>query len=382
MNHRQYSPAVLTRAISTAVATRSFEEAAKLLTITAELKISPRHLQTLCHEVAGELVDERRARTGAFRDRPLNAAATAASPPIPLAVVMVDGGRIQTRQPGHGPGVHEPAWRESKTAILLRMTRTSHATDPQPGLPRCFAHPPGTAPEIPPPAPDTGPITKPEVLFRTGLATLENSEMFAWMTTAAAEDRGFFSAAAKAFVSDGQAYNWTTHRRHFASFEPILDFVHGSEHIHDAARAAGEPGERWVELCWQGRVADVLCAISAHLSRLTPPRVPQEEPEHPWCVLSREHGYLRNNRERMDYPRYRRLGLPITSSPIESWIKQVNQRVKGSEKFWNDDPTGEAILHLRSAWLGDDDALSEHMMNRPGHPHARPRRGGPSCIAA
>lgn len=64
-----------------------------------------------------------------------------------------------------------------------------------------------------------------------------------------------------------------------------------------------------------------------------------------------------NNRHRMDYPRYRREGLPITSSPIESWIKQVNQRVEGSEKFWNDDANAEAILHLRSAWLSDDEAL-------------------------
>jgi len=382
LNHRQYSPAVLTMAISTGVATRSFEEAAKLLMILTALRISSRHLQTLCQEVGGELVDEQQARTEAFRKRPLMTPATVASPPVPLAVVMVDGGRMQTRKPGHGLGVHEPAWRESKTAILLRMTHTPSATDPHPDLPICFAHPLGTAPEIAPPDPDAKPITKPEILFRTGLATLRNSDHFAWMTAAAAEDRGFFSAAAQAFVSDGQAYNWTTQRRHFESFEPILDFVHGSEHVHDAARAAGEPGVRWVELCWQGRVADVLSEISEHLCRLTPPSVPEREPEHPWCVLSREHGYLTNNQERMDYPRYRRDGLPITSSPIESWVKQVNQRVKGSEKFWNDDRNGEAILHLRSAWLGDDEALTEHLKNRPGHPHARPRGGEPSCIAA
>ena len=186
-------------------------------------------------------------------------------------------------------------------------------------------------------SPDAQPVSKPEVLVRTGLATLENSDTFAWMTTAAAEDRGFFSAGARAFVGDGQAYNWTIHRRHFASFEPILDFVHASEHVHAAARAVGEPGERWAGFCWQGRVAEVLSEMAERLGRLTPPRDPDTEPDHPWCVLSREHGYLTNNRERMDYPRYRRAGLPWTSSPIESWVKQLNQRVKGSEKFWNDD---------------------------------------------
>ena len=369
-------------AISTGVATRSFQEAVKLLTITTTLKISPRHLQTLCHEVGGELVAEQRARTKAFRKRPLNTAATPANPPIPLAVVMVDGGRMQTRKPGHGPGVHEPAWRESKTAIMLRMTHTAHATDPNPNLPSCFAHPLGMAPATAATDPVENPATTPATLFRTGLATLGNSDQFAWMTAAAADDRGFFSATAKAFVSDGQAYNWTIHRRHFESFEPILDFVHASEHVHTAARAGDVSRERWVESCWQGRVVEVLSEMAECLSRLTPPCVPEKEPEHPWCVLSREHGYLRNNRQRMDYPRYRRAGLPITSSPIESWVKQLNQRVKGSEKFWNDDANGEAILHLRSAWLGDDEALAEHLKRRPGHPHARPREGEPSRIAA
>jgi len=36
----------------------------------------------------------------------------------------------------------------------------------------------------------------------------------------------------------------------------------------------------------------------------------------------------------MNYPEYRRLGLPISSAPVESVIKPLNRRVKGSEKFW------------------------------------------------
>ena len=389
LNHRQYSPAVLTKAVCTATATRSFEDATKVLLINTCLKISPRHLQNLSQEVGDELVDEQRARTKAFRERPLNTPATPASPPIPLAVVMVDGGRMQMRKPGYGPGVHAAAWRESKTAIFLRMTHEPSVTDPHPDLPTCFAHPLKTAAETPPDpnsAADSDPIATPikkrQVLFRTGLATLENSDDFAWQTAAAAENRGFFSAKAKAFVSDGQAYNWTIHRRHFTSFEPILDFVHASEHIHNAARALGESGEHWAKLCWQGDVSKVLLEMAERLSHLTPPADLDNEPEHPWCVLSREQGYLRNNRERMDYPRYRRAGLPITSSPIESWVKQLNQRVKGSEKFWNDDDNAEAILHLRSAWLGDDETLTKHLRDRPGHPFARTRYSGQSVIAA
>jgi hypothetical protein len=377
LNHRSYSPGTLTLAVTTSTALPAFEQAAKLLKITNDLKISPRHLQTLCHEIGGELVDERRRRTEVYQERPLMAPRSTANPPVPLAVVMVDGGRMQTRQPGQGPGVHGQAWREDKTAVLLRMTIKPSAIDPQPNLPACFAQPLGKSAPSPQPTEPVGDTdAKPTLLFRTGVATLMNSDQFAWMTAAAAEERGFFKATAKAFVSDGQAYNWTIQHRHFDEFEPILDFVHACEHLHEAARATGEGaelGQRWAESCWQGRTQDVLAEIDEQRSRLIPPPQHDQEPDHPWSVLSRERGYLENNQERMDYPRYRREGLPITSSPIESWVKQINQRVKGSEKFWNDDENGEAILQLRAAWLSDDEALSGHLASRPGHSQARPR---------
>src|SRR5262249_58168867 len=62
-----------------------------------------------------------------------------ASPPE-LAVVECDGGRIRTREPGHGPGVHRAAegWRESKNAVLIRATRNASDHDPQPEPPACF----------------------------------------------------------------------------------------------------------------------------------------------------------------------------------------------------------------------------------------------------
>mgnify|MGYP003724071419 FL=1 len=60
----------------------------------------------------------------------------------------------------------------------------------------------------------------------------------------------------------------------------------------------------------------------------------------------------------MNYPDYRRLGLPITSSLMESAIKQLSRRVKGTEKFWNQ-PTAEAILQLRADSLSDSQPLRE-----------------------
>ncbi len=67
---------------------------------------------------------------------------------------------------------------------------------------------------------------------------------------------------------------------------------------------------------------------------------------HPYRPLTDAIRYLCNNRHRMDYPRYRRLGLPVTSAPMESLIKQMNQRVKGTEMFWEDPEGAEVILQI------------------------------------
>ncbi|MGH7378601.1 MAG: hypothetical protein ACREKK_14455, partial [Candidatus Methylomirabilales bacterium] len=73
---------------------------------------------------------------------------------------------------------------------------------------------------------------------------------------------------------------------------------------------------------------------------------------------------VRHNASRMDYPRYRREGLPISSAPVESLIKQFNQRVKGTEKFWTR-PRAEAILQVRAAYLSEDDRAERLYLNRP-----------------
>ena len=70
--------------------------------------------------------------------------------------------------------------------------------------------------------------------------------------------------------------------------------------------------------------------------------------------------------DRVDYPRYRRLGLPVTSTLMESLVKEFNLRVKGTEKFWNDPQGAEAILTVRAALLSEDDRFDRFFAQRPG----------------
>ena len=73
----------------------------------------------------------------------------------------------------------------------------------------------------------------------------------------------------------------------------------------------------------------------------------------------------------MDYPRYRRMGLPVTSSLAESLVGEFNARLKSKQKYWNRPEGAEALLQLRAAVLSEDDRLARFFAERPGNPYRR-----------
>jgi hypothetical protein len=92
----------------------------------------------------------------------------------------------------------------------------------------------------------------------------------------------------------------------------------------------------------------------------------KDEEESPRCKVADALRYLENQESRMHYDAYRRLGLPISSSHIESTIKQINRRVKGSEKFWSEGGA-EALLQLAADYLSETDPLTTFWRERPRH---------------
>ena len=123
---------------------------------------------------------------------------------------------------------------------------------------------------------------------------------------------------------------------HFSTFTPILDFVHAQSYIFAAAfagRAQAEGGAiygRWVQAAWSGPVAAILPELEAHRPRWGSRRRAAARPTRD--VVAEARRYLGNNAGRMRYDEYRRVGLPIMTSAVESVIKMINRRVKGSEK--------------------------------------------------
>jgi hypothetical protein len=205
--------------------------------------------------------------------------------------------------------------------------------------------------------------------MRTCLSSLCDARTFGEQLAAEAHRKGSGKAKRKAFVADGMACNWTMHARHFAVCEPVTDFIHVIGYVYDATVAIGRGEDfawgmchQWLTNCWQGSVSDVIIELETWQSQHSLPTdddeaedVPRDDPRE---IVRRSVVSLRNNQQRMSYPEYRCQGLPVTSALMESFVKEMNWRVKGTEMFWNNPSGAEAILILRAASLSEDSRLA------------------------
>jgi hypothetical protein len=130
---------------------------------------------------------------------------------------------------------------------------------------------------------------------------------------------------------------------------------------------------------WCGAVDQVLAELRGHQQRigLPPDDAADDDPREQLRLII---GYLDNHRGRMRYDEYRRQGLPTTSAWMESAVKEINYRVKGTEMFWNNPTGAEAILQIRAAALSDDGRLARFLARRPGS--ATIRRSKPPLTQA
>lgn len=302
----------------------------------------------------------------------------------------------ETDTPHSAPAAERKGcWREDKNAVLLRLNSEVHASDPAPLIPEGFLditamgqlaqeiknarqpEPGGTfgeetaeeesADEERISAAATYAHHRPEITAKQVVATTRNASAFGALVAAQAWVLGFFAARRRAFLGDGLRMNWTLWRTRFPTFVPILDFIHGLTYIYPAAfagqsREAGTATYRvWIQWAWSGRTTELIAAVAQRLSELPP--VSPGDTTSPQAVVAAALRYLRNNASRMNYPEYRRQGLPITTSLIESTVKQINYRMKGTEKFWSGSGA-EALLQLRADVLSEIDTLDDFFARR------------------
>jgi hypothetical protein len=386
---RESTPGFKRQAVVLGAETRSYKRASIVMQEVLGYKVSTNTIERICLEAGNDLET---AQENDWKD------VLTGEVIVPeMAIAEYDGGRIRTRQTDRGPGVHlsGKGWNETKNAILVSATSTTSEVDPEPNPPACFLNPKHVAkvtetaeikenagPDEPLPdqqgqrskrkAKKPRPKHRPKRLLRTVLSSMQNSHDFGEQMAREARRRRFYDAARKAFVGDGLACNWSIHETHFSDFTPILDFIHAVAYLFLAARLCfTHPDEawatytRWMTTVWRGRVSAVIEELQAHQQRLGLPSedVADDDPRE---RLRRVIQYLVNNRQRMNYDEYRKQGLPITSAWMESAVKEMNYRVKGTEMFWNNPDGAEAILRIKAASLSDDGRLTRLLTRRAG----------------
>lgn len=395
----------------------SFALASVTLHKLTELDIDDKQVERLVRSLGAERVAERDAQTAAYQALPLvkKFDLPEGVPAPDLAVVMADGGRMQIRDDASAARGPEPApladdeptiepawdfeqpptktshWREDRIGLLLTMRSQVAPSDPCPQIPNCFVDAiriRRLARELTQPAKETivaegatpdsealPVVTMPELDYEPPpvcesrvLASRGSWDAFAPIVAEAAWSWGFQKAARKAFVADGAKCNWTLQRRCFASFVPILDFIHALSYVYAAALAGRTEAvgwafyQTWIQWVWQGNVAQVIAALAERQVELGKPEKGDGETS-PRRIVAKTLTYLQNHQDKMRYDAYRRDGLPITSCHVESTVKLINRRVKGTEKFWSEDGA-EAILQLRADHLSDNEPLDDFWQRR------------------
>jgi hypothetical protein len=198
-------------------------------------------------------------------------------------------------------------------------------------------------------------------LARQSRARFLPPDEVAWVLLLMAREVGYANAPLRAFVADGAHWLWRLAEQYFGSAVQILDWYHLTEHVHKAANMlwseGSETAKQWSQRLkdelWQGRGDNVLELVRVELSQHRSPCKRE--------ALQELQTYVQNNLGRIDYPRYKALGLPIGSGQVEAQCKTlVGARCKqAGMRNWTY-AGAEGVLRLRAAKQdGSFDALWE-----------------------
>lgn len=392
------TPLVLEKVVWAGANMGSYQQAGDALRILSDITLAPKQVQRMTSQIGSDAVALRQEQVARHAKRPLMKRTTAksGSNSQELAVVMMDGGRFQRRDhfqdrqdttPKSSQQVPAETasktthWREDKVGIVLSMASEVHACDPAPEFPEWLATADVVAEIAKLAGRDAGePETTdhdslflnkedhesndwrdlaPKVLSREVIASSNSSDAFGSHLEWKAWELGIQAATRQAFVADGLAVNWTIHKQHFSQMTGILDLMHALSYAWRAAAVLADPHayHRFATWIWQGQVQRVIAELRVHqqLIGLPEQNTPASDPR---ARIQSAITYYTNHAHLMNYPKYRQAGLPLTSSLMESTIKQMNARVKGTEKFWNKE-SGEAVLQLRADSLSHSQPLDK-----------------------
>lgn len=177
---------------------------------------------------------------------------------------------------------------------------------------------------------------------------------------------GWDRAERQIALSDGGSGLEDFLRVNFPLAERILDFYHPAEKLNDLAKLWHPRDEEQTKI-----LAQAWCHTMKHEGGRGVLAVLEQLDLRGRSAAAREAHrqvvqYIGNNVERMDYPRYLRMGWQIGSGPVESACKTVvGQRLKGPGMRWGE-PGTDALCHLRALYKSERtqwDAFWNHSFN-------------------
>jgi hypothetical protein len=301
----------------------SFTQAGKQMEHQVEIPVSPSEIQRVVEQVgrrALELQDAEVKRRGApaSLDAPIPTAAQ------PETVVIEMDGTCAMGRDGTG--------HEVKCATVFGLD--ARAVTGSPGKER------------------------PVLLRRCYCATSRGIRPFGAMVWALASGWGVRSARRVAVIGDGidWIWNYSRDRLHFTLADgrvvkpvEIVDFYHAAENLGKAraeifadneSAAAAAWFDRWRHRLRQGEVDAVIVELDK--------RARAAKDEERRDALRVRKAYFAGHRERMRYPEFEALGLPIGSGAIEGTCKNlVKGRMDGVGMRWDAEEGIELMTALR-----------------------------------
>ena len=185
------------------------------------------------------------------------------------------------------------------------------------------------------------------VQHKSSIARLCPLEEFGVDLWRKAHQMGYGRAQQSAFIADGSHWLWNLAQGRFSGAIQILDFWHLCEHVGNCAKEFFGEGTDLAR-GWSLKVCGTLRAGLAEealreVESLRARSASKRKAKHELVT------YLSNNRSRMDYPRYEKLGLPIGSGEVEAQCKTLVQaRCKQAGMRWSREGA-EHLLRVRCA---------------------------------
>ena len=148
-------------------------------------------------------------------------------------------------------------------------------------------------------------------------------------------------------IADGARWIWKVAKEIYPKAVEVLDYYHLSEHLHKLADVQyghnPERAQEWIEATLARLFSRESSGVIWGLERMKP-RSAEAKSE-----IDRLTGYLKENRDRVDYKFYRKGGYPVGSGGIESSNKTIcHVRLKRSGAWWYVEKANQ-MLALRCA---------------------------------